>query len=254
MVSPVDATLHFNHVKKWYERCPKSMADAKIIADMWAKVSREREMEDPRAHIGQAPPSASPAAGSVPCGPTATGSNAGRQHAAAAPPPHAPGEGSTSSGSGTPAAAQVPADGTPKADQTKATTGKPAKRARRAQSAAPTVGRKEGLQEPLDLVFADGRSESNLRLLHEWQAYVDALVADCPIMVPADAASFMADLRAGVENGTAILAQRIEEERVHNWNLQHAVLYPVQRPDNGRTPVQDRWTPLAKKPQAPPTT
>ena len=248
MVSPVDATLHFNHVQKWYERCPKSIADAKYIADMWAKVSRDREMEDPRAHVGQAPLTASPPAGSVPCGPTATGSNAGHQHAAAAPPPHAPGEGSTSSSSGTPAAAQVPAEGTPKAVQTSATPGKPAKRARRTQSAAPTVGRKEGLQEPPELVFTDGRSESNLQLLVEWQTYVDALVKDNFIMAPADAACFMATLRAGVDNGTALQEQRIEEERVHNWNLQHAVMHPVQRPDNGSTPVQSRWTPLATKP------
>ena len=87
-----------------------------------------------------------------------------------------------------------------------------------------------------------------MQLLHEWQVYVDALVEDSTIMAPADAASFMADLRAGVQNGTAMLAQRIEEERAHNSNLQHAALHPIQRPENGHTAIQNRWTPLAKKP------
>ena len=252
MASPVKAKLYVDHVQKLYERCPKNMADAQHIAGMWAKVSGDREMDDPRAHLGQVPPpagSAGPASG----GPTATGGIAGPQQAAAAPPPHSPGEGSTSSGSGTPAAAPTPAVGVSQPAQANASTGKPPKKARRTQSAAPTVGRKEGLQEPPELVFADGHCPSNTRLLAEWQAYLDALVTDNLIMQPADAACYMATLRAGVDNGTAVLAaQRIEEERVHNWNLQYVAMHPIPRPDNGSTPVRSRLTPFEAKPSAPP--
>ena len=87
-----------------------------------------------------------------------------------------------------------------------------------------------------------------MQLLSEWQVYVGAMVETSDIMAPADAASFMADLPAGVQRGTALQAQRLEEERAHNWNLQYAVLHPIQRPENGHTPVQNRWSPLERKP------
>ena len=84
-----------------------------------------------------------------------------------------------------------------------------------------------------------------MQLLAELEAYLDAMVETSDIMAPEDAASFMADLRAGVQQGTAMQVQRLEEEKAHNWNLEHVVLHPMSRPA-GHIPVQNRWSPLTK--------
>ena len=94
--------------------------------------------------------------------------------------------------------------------------------------------------------MANGEDATNLRLLGEWEAYLESMVQTSDIMAPEDAANFMADLRAGVQAGTAMQLQRLEEEKAHNWSLEHAVIHPTPRPV-GHAPVRNRWSPLSKE-------
>lgn len=213
------------------------MADAHSVREMWAKVSSDREIVDPRA----------------PGGHTAAGI-AQPQQAAAAPPPHASGEGTSSSGSGA-TSAPTPAVGPPHPAKSGVSDGKqPSKKARHTHPAAPAVGRKVGLDEPAEPVYTEGKCPANEQRVLAWRTYLDALVIDNLVMAPADADEYMATLRAGLDQGSAMLeAQRIEEERLHNWVLAYLEAYPMQRPDNGCNPPRARWAPFVPKPVTPTT-
>ena len=109
-----------------------------------------------------------------------------------------------------------------------------------------------GLDEPAEPVYSEGNCEANEKRLLAWRIYLDALVSDNLVMAPADADEYMATLRAGLDQGSAMLeAQRIEEERLHNWDLAYLEAYPMQRPDNGCNPPRARWAPFVAKPVAP---
>ena len=74
------------------------------------------------------------------------------------------------------------------------------------------------------------------------------MVRASEIMAPEDAASFIADLRAGVAAGTAMQLQRLQQQKDHAWSLEYAVLHPMARPA-GHAPVKVRWSPLSKESQ-----
>ena len=92
----------------------------------------------------------------------------------------------------------------------------------------------------------NGWDPTNLRLITEWEAYLESMVRTSEIMAPEDAASLIADLRAGVAACTAMQLQRLQQQKDHNWSLEYAVLHPMPRPA-GHAPVKVRWCPLSKE-------
>ena len=104
------------------------------------------------------------------------------------------------------------------------------------------------MAEPTELVMANGWGPTNLRLIAEWETYLEAMVQTSEIYAPEDATSFIADLRAGVAAGTAMQLQRFQQQKDHAWSLEYAVLHPMARPA-GHAPVKVRWSPLSKESQ-----